>query len=408
LIEAGILQLANVVLTALPTFTMCTFLLPKIVIKQIDKFRKHCICRGSDLNNKKPSKAAWSLVCLPKPEGGLGVLDLKTQNESLLMKHLHKIFNKLPIPWVQLVWDHYYSRNNLPSTDRPLRGSFWWKDILKMLDYVQKMARINIQDGSTCFLWLDLWDQRIHHQSYPELFSYAKSQYTNLNAAASTVPFQDLFHLPLSIEAFGQFRDLSHSLRSLQLNQSNDVWSYVWGSPFYSSKQAYKQLIGQRQVHRSYMWLWTSACQNKRKVFWLVLSDRLSTSALLRRRGMHLDDYSCVFCTLNIEEDLLHMLFYCPFAMACWYNLHVFIPNSEDISVILESLRDQLRVPFFMEIIITMCWSISMMRNDIIFRNLAHSVHRCRNVFRNEFALVILRAKARFHPFIDQWLDNFV
>jgi hypothetical protein len=123
---------------------------------------------------------------------------------------------------------------------------------------------------------------------------------------------------------------------------------------------------------------------------------------------MHLDDYNYVFCTLNIEEDLLHMLFHCPFAMACWYSLQVFIPNSEDISIILESLKDQLRVPFFMEIIIIMCWSISMMRNDIIFWNLAHSIQRCRIVFRNEFALVVLRAKAHLHPFIDQWLDNFV
>jgi hypothetical protein len=123
---------------------------------------------------------------------------------------------------------------------------------------------------------------------------------------------------------------------------------------------------------------------------------------------MHLDDYNCVFCSLNVEEDLLHLLFHCPFAMACWYSLHVFVPNSVNIAVILESLKDQLHVPFFMEIIVTMCWAIWMMRNDIIFRNLAHSVQRCKNVFKTEFALVILRAKASLHPYIDQWLDNFV
>ena len=214
-----------------------------------------------------------------------------------------------------------------------------------------------------------------------------------------------IFHLPLSIEAFGQFQELNNIFQSRQLNHANDVWSYVWGSSFFSSKQAYKQLIGHHQIHHSYRWLWTSSCQNKRKLFfWLVLSDRLSTRALLRRRGMHLDDFNCVFCSLNIEEDLLHMLFHCPFAMACWYSLQLYIPNSEEVSVILESLRSQLRVPFFMEIIITKCWAIWMMRNDIIFRNLAHSIQRC----RNEFALVILRAKARYHPLIDQWLDNFV
>jgi hypothetical protein len=164
------------------------------------------------------------------------------------MKHLHKFFNKLPILWVQLVWDHYYSRNNLPSTDRSPRGSFWWKDILKLLDSFKEMARISVQNDSTCFLWLDLWGQNVCQQSYPELFSYDMSQYTTLRAATTTATFQDLFYLPLSMEAFEQFQELFVSLQSLQLNQSNDVWSYVWGSPFYSSKQAYKQLIDHRQV----------------------------------------------------------------------------------------------------------------------------------------------------------------
>jgi hypothetical protein len=41
--EAGRLQLVNAVFSALPTFAMCTFLLPKTIIKQIDKFRKHCL-----------------------------------------------------------------------------------------------------------------------------------------------------------------------------------------------------------------------------------------------------------------------------------------------------------------------------------------------------------------------------
>lgn len=60
--QAGRLELTNAVFSALPTFAMSTFLLPKTVIKQIDKFRKHCLWRGSDVNNKKPPKAAWPMV----------------------------------------------------------------------------------------------------------------------------------------------------------------------------------------------------------------------------------------------------------------------------------------------------------------------------------------------------------
>lgn len=41
--EARRLQIVNDVFSALPTFAMCTFLLPKTIIKQIDRFRKHCL-----------------------------------------------------------------------------------------------------------------------------------------------------------------------------------------------------------------------------------------------------------------------------------------------------------------------------------------------------------------------------
>lgn len=49
--QAGRLELTNSVFSALPTFFLCCFWLPKTVIKQIDKFRKHCLWRGADGNS---------------------------------------------------------------------------------------------------------------------------------------------------------------------------------------------------------------------------------------------------------------------------------------------------------------------------------------------------------------------
>lgn len=96
--DSGRLEITNAVFSTLPTFTMSTFLLPKTVIKQIDKFRKHCLWPGSDANNKKPPKAAWPMVCVSKADGGLGVINLRIQNESLLLKHLDKFYNHKNIP----------------------------------------------------------------------------------------------------------------------------------------------------------------------------------------------------------------------------------------------------------------------------------------------------------------------
>lgn len=126
LTEAGRLEMTSAMLSALPTYAMSTFLLPKTVIKQIDKFCKHCLWRGSDPKNRKPSKAAWPLARLPKVEGGLGILDLKTQNECLLMKNLHEFFNRSDILWVHLIWSNHYSSNRMAHADGPVRGSFWW------------------------------------------------------------------------------------------------------------------------------------------------------------------------------------------------------------------------------------------------------------------------------------------
>jgi hypothetical protein len=102
--QAGQLQLTNFVFTSLPTFYLCTFKVHKTVLKHIDKFRKHCLWRGADINAKTPPKAAWEVVCLPKYQGGLGVLQLESQNEALLLKNLHKFFNKENVSWVQLIW----------------------------------------------------------------------------------------------------------------------------------------------------------------------------------------------------------------------------------------------------------------------------------------------------------------
>lgn len=86
---------------------MCTFKLWSIFIEQIDKYHKHYLWRGAYLNDKTAPKVAWPMVCTPKEEGGLEVLNSRIQNQALLLKNLYKFFNKLLI-WVQLIWEKHY------------------------------------------------------------------------------------------------------------------------------------------------------------------------------------------------------------------------------------------------------------------------------------------------------------
>jgi hypothetical protein len=206
--QAGRLEITNAVFSALPTFAMSTYLLLKTIIKQIDKSRKHCLWRGSDANIRKPPKAAWPLVCVPKEEGGLGVLNLQTHIECLLLKHLHKFFNGLDIPWVKLVWSRFYADGRLPMPNSNLRSSFWWRDVLKQLDSFKGMAAPHVQDGKSCLFWLDLWDNQNLSQVYPELYSFVKNAFISTHNVHSTELLYSLFHLPLLEVAYEQFQEV--------------------------------------------------------------------------------------------------------------------------------------------------------------------------------------------------------
>jgi hypothetical protein len=62
----------------------------------------------------------------------LGVVNFQKQNAALLIKHLDKFYNHADVPWVNLIWNAHYV-NKVPHTENVV-GSFWWKDITKLVD----------------------------------------------------------------------------------------------------------------------------------------------------------------------------------------------------------------------------------------------------------------------------------
>lgn len=105
---------------------------------------KHCLCRGYDINNKKPPLAAWNLVTRPKSEGGLGIRKIVAQNDALLLKNLHKFFNQQQLPWVQLLLNNYYSGNIMLGQKKRF---FLVKRHIKIIGSIQR------DQYSTNFRW---------------------------------------------------------------------------------------------------------------------------------------------------------------------------------------------------------------------------------------------------------------
>jgi len=170
---AGHLQLVNSVLSSLPTYYMCSLKIPAAVIEIIDKHRKNCLWRGSDFRKNGYNLAARNLVQRPKGKGGLGFINLSLQNEALLIKQLDKFYKKENVQWVKLIWQRYY-REVVPHLARQ-KGSFWWKDILRLHVKYRGIAFCTPKNGDTIGFWEDLVDESIYSNSFPNLFQFAKS-----------------------------------------------------------------------------------------------------------------------------------------------------------------------------------------------------------------------------------------
>ena len=84
--HAGKLTLLNSTVTSLLIYAMCTLHFPPKLIDMLDKIRRRCLwIKKTKQGDKCNPLAAWDMVCKPKSKCGLGVLNLRIQNEALLL-----------------------------------------------------------------------------------------------------------------------------------------------------------------------------------------------------------------------------------------------------------------------------------------------------------------------------------
>jgi hypothetical protein len=152
----------------------------------------------------------------PKKKGGLGILNLKLQNEALLLKYPHKFYNKLDTPWVHLLWNTYY-QGKIPRAMDPV-GSFWLKCICKLMPILRGFVSSTIKDFSTNMFWIDAWLDEINAGNFPRAYSFvinvSQSRKSSLPGGSLTIYF------------------------TISLVSDSDTWTYPWGNN-YTSRQYY-------------------------------------------------------------------------------------------------------------------------------------------------------------------------
>lgn len=84
---------------------------------------------------------AWSNVCKPKSNGGLGIRDLLTWNKAACFKYVWEIHSKKDSLWLKWIQHIYLKGENIWEHNALIHSSWQWKELMKVKEQVKASFR---------------------------------------------------------------------------------------------------------------------------------------------------------------------------------------------------------------------------------------------------------------------------
>lgn len=122
--------LIKAVVSAVPSFVMHTFHLPKVITSRMDSLIRDFFWGFSNNHTRHWYPKAWSAICLPKDDGRLGLRRMGDKNLALIMKLAWSIVKQPSKTWVQLIKQKYLRGKKLLDAQHENQSSSWiWGSI---------------------------------------------------------------------------------------------------------------------------------------------------------------------------------------------------------------------------------------------------------------------------------------
>ncbi|KAK4382248.1 hypothetical protein Sango_2890200 [Sesamum angolense] len=152
---AGRLQLIKSVLMSLNVYWAMAFILPKGVIRAVEKRMRHFLWKGNSAVGYP--KVAWSDMCRPMEEGGLGIQDILALKKALMSRHIWNVIqsNQSSI-WVQWI-AHTHLRHKSVWTVDAKGGSWGWRKLLRLRSALLPYIEFKVGNGEIFSIWHDPW-----------------------------------------------------------------------------------------------------------------------------------------------------------------------------------------------------------------------------------------------------------
>ena len=324
---------------------------------------------GALEKDKYLAYVAWSKIVLPRGMGGLGIRDLAKVNDALIMKLLWKMASGNSALWVGIARAKYIPRSELWSSKRTYKCTSCWRAIMAAREKLLPCLVWRIGDGRSCNAVAQKWFNGVPTSQI-------------LTEEQKSLCVRDLVHegsglwnVELIIQLFGHQNCLTILANVQPPREEAERDKLIFSdstSGDFSVKLAYKRITHNNQaahINRvcNLIWKKGDVLPRIRVFFWKLMHGALPLAKILASR-ISRGDPTCAVCKQG-EEDVMHLLFSCPFARGCWLLGPLALRTDtlpQTISSILEMLDQQMTEEVWTNAA-NQAWAIWRCRNEMVY-----------------------------------------
>jgi hypothetical protein len=203
----------------------------------------------------------WNIICQPKDQGGLGILNIDAQNRCLLSKWLFKLINKDGL-WQNMLRPKYLRTQTIVQVQRKPGDS---SDLMRVKESFLSLGHFKLNNGENIRFWKDKWMGNVTlQQQFPSLYPIAYRKNVTVTSVFRTILLNISF-----------WRGLVHNnlTQCHRLVGQDTLDRFVWGllqNGVFTVSSMYNALITDTPVACSLL-LWKLKIPHRIKIFWWYL-----------------------------------------------------------------------------------------------------------------------------------------
>ncbi|KAL0361607.1 UNVERIFIED_CONTAM: hypothetical protein Sradi_3845200 [Sesamum radiatum] len=292
---------------ALESYWAMAFILPKGIIKEVEKRLRSFLWRGT--SNRGYQKVAWDLICRPYEEGGLGVRDVLALNQALMSKNLWDVIRgKRDSIWLDWIFQNRL-RDQTVWVARENTGSWSWRKLLTLRAALIPHIQFRIGDGANFSLWNDPW-----HNLGPLITHFPRGPQVTRTCPSNsldTVIEVGQWRWPLITDI--EHLDILHLLPDIHGGDDSIAWIPDGGN-FSSSFASNVFRPPGPTVGWSLLLVGFFRIPRHCFILWLAILGKLST---LDKPWLGHLGRECVLCSDGQEKTHEHLFFTCSYSRRC-------------------------------------------------------------------------------------------